>query len=75
MRVSPRQVRESIPHVLVGGRSFHDREEVVALRNAVTAMGIEPVEVQVVEGGADRPGGRRFGTFFHAMLAVMTCGR
>ncbi|WP_316173012.1 UvrD-helicase domain-containing protein [Bradyrhizobium sp. SZCCHNRI2049] len=27
-----------IPHVLVGGRSFHDREEVVALRNAVTAI-------------------------------------
>jgi hypothetical protein len=23
-----------IPHVLVGGRSFHDREEVIALRNA-----------------------------------------
>jgi ATP-dependent helicase/nuclease subunit A len=27
-----------IPHVLVGGRSFHDREEVVALRNAITAI-------------------------------------
>lgn len=27
-----------IPHVLVGGRSFHDREEVVALRNALTAI-------------------------------------
>lgn len=27
-----------IPHVLVGGRSFHDREEVIALRNAVTAI-------------------------------------
>jgi hypothetical protein len=27
-----------IPHVLEGGRSFHDREEVVALRNAVTAI-------------------------------------
>ena len=24
-----------IPHVLVGGRSFHDREEVIALRNAL----------------------------------------
>ena len=27
-----------IPHVLVGGRSFHDREEVIALRNAITAI-------------------------------------
>jgi ATP-dependent exoDNAse (exonuclease V) beta subunit len=27
-----------IPHVLVGGRSFHDREEVVALLNALTAI-------------------------------------
>jgi ATP-dependent helicase/nuclease subunit A len=27
-----------IPHVLVGGRSFHDREEVSALRNALTAI-------------------------------------
>jgi ATP-dependent helicase/nuclease subunit A len=27
-----------IPHVLVGGRSFHDREEVIALRNAVAAI-------------------------------------
>jgi ATP-dependent exoDNAse (exonuclease V) beta subunit len=27
-----------IPHVLVGGRSFHDREEVLALRNAITAI-------------------------------------
>src|SRR5262249_48147171 len=27
-----------IPHVLVGGRSFHDREEVMALRNAITAI-------------------------------------
>jgi ATP-dependent exoDNAse (exonuclease V) beta subunit len=27
-----------LPHVLVGGRSFHDREEIVALRNAVTAI-------------------------------------
>jgi ATP-dependent helicase/nuclease subunit A len=27
-----------IPHVLVGGRSFHDREEIMALRNAVTAI-------------------------------------
>jgi ATP-dependent helicase/nuclease subunit A len=27
-----------IPHVLVGGRSFHDREEVIALRNAATAI-------------------------------------
>jgi ATP-dependent helicase/nuclease subunit A len=34
--------------------------------------GVEPVEVQVVErDGADRPGGRRFGTLVHAMLAVM----
>jgi ATP-dependent exoDNAse (exonuclease V) beta subunit len=27
-----------LPHVLVGGRSFHDREEIVALRNALTAI-------------------------------------
>ena len=27
-----------IPHVLVGGRSFHEREEVIALRNALTAI-------------------------------------
>ncbi len=27
-----------IPHVLVGGRSYHAREEVVALRNAVAAV-------------------------------------
>ena len=27
-----------IPHVLVGGRSFHAREEVVALRNALSAI-------------------------------------
>jgi ATP-dependent exoDNAse (exonuclease V) beta subunit len=27
-----------IPHVLVGGRSFHDREEVIALRNALSAI-------------------------------------
>jgi ATP-dependent exoDNAse (exonuclease V) beta subunit len=27
-----------IPHVLVGGRSFHDREEVIALRNVLTAI-------------------------------------
>jgi hypothetical protein len=27
-----------IPHVLVGGRSFHDREEVIALRNAIAAI-------------------------------------
>jgi ATP-dependent helicase/nuclease subunit A len=27
-----------IPHVLVGGRSFHDCEEVIALRNAITAI-------------------------------------
>ena len=27
-----------IPHVLVGGRSFHNREEVIALRNALTAI-------------------------------------
>jgi ATP-dependent exoDNAse (exonuclease V) beta subunit len=27
-----------IRHVLVGGRSFHDREEVIALRNALTAI-------------------------------------
>jgi ATP-dependent helicase/nuclease subunit A len=27
-----------IPHVLVGGRSFHDREEVMAVRNALLAV-------------------------------------
>ncbi len=27
-----------IPHVLVGGRSFHEREEVIALRNALAAI-------------------------------------
>jgi ATP-dependent exoDNAse (exonuclease V) beta subunit len=27
-----------MPHVLVGGRSFHDREEILALRNALTAI-------------------------------------
>jgi ATP-dependent exoDNAse (exonuclease V) beta subunit len=27
-----------LPHVLVGGRSFHDREEIVALRNALGAI-------------------------------------
>ena len=27
-----------LPHVLVGGRSFHDREEVLALRTALTAV-------------------------------------
>lgn len=27
-----------IPHVLVGGRSLHDREEIIALRNALVAI-------------------------------------
>jgi ATP-dependent exoDNAse (exonuclease V) beta subunit len=27
-----------IPHVLVGGRSLHEREEIIALRNALTAI-------------------------------------
>jgi ATP-dependent exoDNAse (exonuclease V) beta subunit len=27
-----------IPHVLVGGKSFHEREEVIALRNALAAI-------------------------------------
>ena len=27
-----------IPHLLVGGRSFHDREEIIALRNALNAI-------------------------------------
>jgi ATP-dependent helicase/nuclease subunit A len=30
--------RRRIPHVLVGGRSFHDREEIIALRNALAAI-------------------------------------
>lgn len=30
--------RQRIPHVLVGGRSFHECEEVIALRNALTAI-------------------------------------
>jgi hypothetical protein len=30
--------KRRIPHVLVGGRSFHDRERVIALRNAITAI-------------------------------------
>ncbi|MYE70130.1 MAG: AAA family ATPase, partial [Gemmatimonadetes bacterium] len=28
----------AVPHVLVGGRSYHDREEVLAVRNALTAI-------------------------------------
>src|SRR5262249_43767858 len=28
----------SIPHVLVGGRSYHDREEVTAVRSALAAL-------------------------------------
>jgi hypothetical protein len=28
----------SVPHVLVGGRSYHAREEILALRNALTAL-------------------------------------
>ena len=31
------EVRQ-VPHVLVGGRSFHDREEVLAIRNALAAI-------------------------------------
>jgi ATP-dependent exoDNAse (exonuclease V) beta subunit len=31
------EVRQ-IPHVLVGGRSFHEREEVLAIRNALAAI-------------------------------------
>ena len=27
-----------IPHVLIGGRSFHDREEIIALSNALAAI-------------------------------------
>jgi ATP-dependent helicase/nuclease subunit A len=27
-----------VPHVLVGGRSFHDREEIIALRNVMAAI-------------------------------------
>ncbi|WP_050625984.1 UvrD-helicase domain-containing protein [Bradyrhizobium viridifuturi] len=36
-----------IPHVLVGGRSFHDREEVIALRNAITAIEWPDDELEV----------------------------
>lgn len=36
-----------IPHVLVGGRSFHDREEVIALRNAATAIEWPDDELEV----------------------------
>ena len=35
--VSALEARE-VPHVLVGGRSFHGRDEVLALRNALTAI-------------------------------------
>ena len=36
--MSARLKSRRIPHVLVGGRSFHDREEIIALRNALTAI-------------------------------------
>jgi ATP-dependent exoDNAse (exonuclease V) beta subunit len=36
-----------LPHVLVGGRSFHDREEIVALRNALTAIEWPDYELRV----------------------------
>jgi ATP-dependent exoDNAse (exonuclease V) beta subunit len=36
-----------IPHVLVGGRSFHDREEIIALRNALTAIEWRDDELKV----------------------------
>ena len=36
-----------IPHVLVGGRSFHDREEIIALRNALTAIEWPDVKLKV----------------------------
>src|SRR6516225_9305012 len=36
-----------IPHVLVGGRSFHNREEVIALRNALTAIECPDDELRV----------------------------
>ena len=35
---SERRAGDRIPHVLVGGRSFHDREEIIAIRNALTAI-------------------------------------
>jgi len=31
-------LHHDVPHVLVGGRSFHEREEVLALRNALVAI-------------------------------------
>jgi ATP-dependent exoDNAse (exonuclease V) beta subunit len=36
-----------IPHVLVGGRSFHEREEVLAIRNALGAIEWPDDEVRV----------------------------
>src|SRR6516165_1301492 len=36
-----------IPHVLVGGRSLHEREEIIALRNALTALEWPDDELEV----------------------------
>jgi ATP-dependent exoDNAse (exonuclease V) beta subunit len=36
-----------IPHVLVGGRSLHEREEIIALRNALTAIEWPDDELEV----------------------------
>jgi ATP-dependent exoDNAse (exonuclease V) beta subunit len=36
-----------VPHVLVGGRSFHECEEVIALRNALTAIEWPDDEISV----------------------------
>ena len=40
-----------IAHVLVGGRSFHDREEVIALRNVLTAIEWPDDELRVFATG------------------------
>ena len=37
-RNTARSCARGIPHVLVGGRAFHEREEVEAIRAALTAI-------------------------------------
>jgi ATP-dependent helicase/nuclease subunit A len=36
-----------LPHVLIGGRSFHDREEIISLRNALAAIESPDDELRV----------------------------